>query len=178
MRNVSAEKTVVLEPQQRAQLESYSRSRALPHALVVRANIVLLASEGKQNKEIAAMTGTSRQTVAKWRGRFVSRGVQGLYDEVRSGRPRSIEDEQIAELVRKTLDSTPEGETHWSCREMAKAKGISKSTVQRVWSAFGLKPHLQESFKLSTQAVFRREGAGCRGIVPESAGKRRGAVRR
>jgi putative transposase len=154
MREVSPEKTVVLDPQQRAQLESYSRSRALPHALVVRAQIVLLASEGKQNKEIAELTGTSRQTVAKWRERFVSRGLEGLYDELRSGRPRSIEDERIAELIKKTLESKPEGETHWSCRGMAKATGLSKSTVQRVWSAFGLQPHRQESFKLSTDPFF------------------------
>lgn len=154
MRDVSVERTVVLDPQQRLQLESYSRSRALPHALVVRAQIVLLASAGKQNKEIAGMTGTSRQTVAKWRERFVRRGLEGLYDELRSGRPRSIEDEQIAALVRQTLGSKPEGETHWSCREMAKATGISKSTVQRVWSAFGLQPHRQESFKLSTDPFF------------------------
>lgn len=154
MRTVSGEKTVVLEQQQRAQLESFSRSRALPHALVVRAQIVLLAAEGKQNKEIAEATGVTRQTVAKWRGGFVSRGLEGLYDEVRSGRPRSIDDERIAELVNKTLQSKPEGETHWSCRGMAKATGLSKSTVQRVWSAFGLQPHRQESFKLSTDPFF------------------------
>ena len=154
MRSVSPEKMVVLEEQQRAQLESLSRSRALSHALVVRAQIVLLAAEGKQNKEIAETTGTSRQTVAKWRGRFVSGGIEGLYDEYRSGRPRSIDDEQIAQLVNKTLASKPEGETHWSCRGMAEATGISKSTVQRVWSAFGLQPHRQESFKLSTDPFF------------------------
>ena len=154
MRNVSPEKAVVLEEEQRAELESFSRSRALSHALVVRAQIVLLAAEGKQNKEIAETLRVSRQTVAKWRGRFVSGGIEGLYDEYRSGRPRSIEDDQIAELVSKTLSSKPEGQTQWSCREMAEATGISKSTVQRVWSAFGLQPHRQESFKLSTDPFF------------------------
>lgn len=154
MGGVSAEKTVVLERQEREQLESFSRSRALAHALVVRARIVLLAAEGKQNNEIARETGVSRQTVAKWRGRFVRAGIEGLYDEYRSGRPRSIEDDRIAELVRKTLASKPEGETQWSCRGMAEATGISKSTVQRVWTAFGLQPHRQESFKLSTDPFF------------------------
>jgi putative transposase len=154
MRTVSGAKAVVLEQEQRVQLESFSRSRALPHALAVRAQIVLLAAEGKQNKQIAETTGMTRQTVAKWRGRFVSGGLEGLYDEVRSGRPRSIEDERIAELVNKTLQSKPEGETQWSCREMAKTTGISKSTVQRVWSAFGLQPHRQEFFKLSTDPLF------------------------
>jgi putative transposase len=154
MRAVSSKKAVVLNQEQRVQLESFSRSRALPHALVVRAQIVLMAAEGKQNKQIAASTRMSRQTVAKWRERFVSRGLEGLYDEYRSGRPRSIEDERIAELVNKTLRSKPEGETQWSCREMAKTSGISKSTVQRVWSAFGLQPHRQEFFKLSTDPFF------------------------
>jgi len=154
MRTVSDEKTVALEPQQRAQLESFRRSRALPHALVVRAQIVLLAAEGKANKEIAEAIGITRQTVAKWRARFVSQGLEGLYDEHRSGRPRSIEDERIAELITKTLKTTPEGETHWSCRGMAKSTGLSKSTVQRAWSAFGLQPHRQESFKLSTDPFF------------------------
>jgi putative transposase len=154
MRGVSHEKAVVLEQEQRVQLESFSRSRALPHALVVRAQIVLLAAEGKQNKEIAEATGMSRQTVAKWRGRFVSCGLEGLYDEYRSGRPRSIDDERIAELVNRTLQSKPEGETQWSCRGMAQASGLSKSTVQRVWTAFGLQPHRQETFKLSTDPFF------------------------
>jgi len=144
----------VLEPLQREQLESFRRSRSLPHALVMRAQIVLSAAEGKQNKQIAEATGMTRQTVAKWRGRFVSRGLEGLYDEYRPGRPRSIEDERIAELVTKTLRSKPAGETQWSCRGMADATGISKSTVQRVWSAFGLQPHRQESFKLSTDPFF------------------------
>jgi putative transposase len=154
MRGVSREKAVVLEPEQRIQLESFARSRALPHALVMRAEIVLLAAEGKRNTEIAEASRVSRQTVAKWRERFVSGGLEGLYDEYRSGRPRSIEDERIAEMVNKTLRSKPEGATQWSCREMAKTTGMSKSTVQRVWSAFGLQPHRQESFKLSTDPFF------------------------
>jgi transposase len=154
MRGVSREKAVVLEPEQRVQLEAFARSRALPHALVLRAQIVLSAAEGKQNRQIAEATKMSRQTVAKWRQRFVSRGLEGLYDEYRSGRPRSIDDERIAELVNSTLKSKPQGATQWSCRGMAETTGLSKSTVQRVWSAFGLQPHRQESFKLSTDAFF------------------------
>ena len=154
MRTVSREKAVVLDPEQRVQLEAFARSRALPHALVLRAQIVLSAAEGKQNRQIAEATKMTRQTVAKWRGRFVSRGLEGLYDEYRSGRPRSIDDERIAELVNSTLKSKPQGATQWSCRGMAETTGLSKSTVQRVWSAFGLQPHRQESFKLSTDAFF------------------------
>lgn len=144
----------MLEPEQRVQLEAFARSRALPHALVLRAQIVLSAAEGKQYRQIAEATKMSRRTVAMWRGRFVSRGLEGLYDEYRSGRPRNIDDERIAELVNSTLKSKPQGATQWSCRGMAETTGLSKSTVQRVWSAFGLQPHPQESFKLSTDAFF------------------------
>ena len=154
MRGVSSAKVVVLEQEQRVLLESFARSRALPHALVVRAKIVLQAATGAQSQQIGRALGISRETVGKWRGRFVSQGIEGLYDEYRSGRPRSIDDERVAEVVSKTLRSKPEGATQWSCREMAEASGISKSTVQRVWSAFGLQPHRQESFKLSTDAFF------------------------
>ncbi len=145
---------VVLDDEQRAELRSFAASRSLPHGLVVRARIVLLAAEGKHNVEIAEEVGMSRQTVAIWRKRFLERGLEGLYDEYRPGRPRSIADERIAELINKTLKTTPEGATHWSCRTMAKAIEISKSTVQRVWTAFGLQPHRQEHFKISTDPFF------------------------
>jgi putative transposase len=121
---------------------------------MLRAQIMLSVAKGKQNRQIAEATKMSRQTVAKWRQRFVSRGLEGLYDEYRSGRPRSIDDEQIAELVNSTLKSKPKGATQWSCRGMAETTGLSKSTVQRVWSAFGLQPHRQESFKLSSDTFF------------------------
>jgi putative transposase len=143
-----------LDDRAREELESFSRSGSLPHALVVRAKLVLMAAEGMQSQVIAKKLGLSRVTVGKWRGRYAEAGIEGLYDEYRSGRPRSIEDERISQLVTKTLQSKPKGATQWSCREMAEAIGISKSTVHRVWSAFGLKPHRQESFKLSTDPFF------------------------
>ena len=154
MRTVNTSRVVTLDDGQRQQLEAFARSRSLPHALVLRAKIILAAAKGEQSGRIALEFGVSRHTVGMWRGRFVERGIEGLYDEYRSGRPRSIEDEQISQLVKKTLHSKPRGTTQWSCREMAEATGISKSTVQRVWSAFGLKPHRQESFKLSTDPLF------------------------
>ena len=154
MRQVSGERVVRLDERQRAELQSFSRSRSLPHALVLRARLVLLAADGMHSGTIAKQLGLSRSTVGKWRGRFAAAGIEGLYDEYRSGRPRSIEDERISQLVRKTLRSKPRGATQWSTREMAVATGISKSTVHRVWSAFGLKPHRQESFKLSTDPFF------------------------
>ncbi len=154
MRAVSVAREVNLDERGRQELEAFSRSRSLPAALVLRAKLVLMAAEGMQSRLIAKKLGLSRVTVGKWRGRFAEAGIEGLYDEYRSGRPRSIEDERIAHLVNKTLQSKPKGATQWSCREMAQATGVSKSTVQRVWSAFGLKPHRQESFKLSTDPFF------------------------
>jgi putative transposase len=110
---------------------------------VLRAKIILEAAKGEQSGQIALEFRVSRHTVTKWRGRFADQGIEGLYDEHRSGRPRSIEDEQISQVVKRTLDSKPKGATPWSCREMAGATRVSKSTVQRVWSAFSLKPRRQ-----------------------------------
>lgn len=172
MRSVDRTRAVSLKEEQRKQLESFAASRSLPHALVLRAEIVLLAATGAQTREISKKLRLSRQTVGKWRARFVQHGIEGLYDEYRPGRPRSVDDEKVAELVNKTLKSKPAGATQWSCREMAKATGVSKSTVQRVWSAFGLKPHRQRSFKLSTDPFFiekMREVVGLYLDPPENA---------
>jgi len=136
------------------QLESYRNSRSLPHGLVRRAEIILLAAEGWPNEAIGATVGLSRATVGKWRQRFLDHGLDGLYDEWRSGAPRSIADERVAEVVFKTLQTKPHEETHWSVRRMAKACGVSKDAVHRIWKTFGLKPHLQEYFKLSTDPFF------------------------
>lgn len=139
----------------REELESLARSRSLPAGLVTRAQIVLLCAEGLSNMEVAERVGTSRQTVGKWRQRFRSQGLMGLYDERRTGKPRSIEEDEVMDLLTKTLETPPpDGSTHWSCRSMAKATGLSKSTVQRVWSAFGIQPHRQKHFKLSTDPFF------------------------
>ncbi|MCG8468381.1 MAG: IS630 family transposase [Gemmatimonadetes bacterium] len=139
----------------RGELESLARSRTLPAGLVSRAKIVLLCGDGLDNKTVAKRVGTSRQTVSKWRERFRTQGLMGLYDERRPGKPRSIEDDEIMALITKTLETEPaDGSTHWSCRSMADATGLSKSTVHRVWSAFGLQPHRQKHFKLSTDPFF------------------------
>jgi putative transposase len=151
-RNVA--RAVVLSDEQQKQLESFAASRSLPHVQVERAKIILKASSGMQNIQIAEELSTSRETVGKWRKRFVERGIEGLYDELRPGRPRSIEDERLAELIRKTLETKPEGSTHWSCRTMAEAIGVSKSTVQRIWNSFGLQSHRQRHFKLSNDPFF------------------------
>ena len=145
---------VQLSEGQRRQLEAFAGSRSLPHAQVERAKIVLLAADGIHNIRIAAQLGTTRETVGKWRQRFGQQGIQGLYDELRPGRPRSVQDERVAALIRRTLETKPVGATHWSCRSMAQEIGVSKSTVQRVWNAFGLQPHRSRQFKLSTDPFF------------------------
>lgn len=145
---------IQLTEEQRVQLEAFANSRTLPHAQVLRAKIVLMAAEGYSHLDIACSVDVTRTTVAKWRERFVERGVEGLYDELRPGRPRTIDEEQVADLINTTLQSKPEGATHWSCRTIAEETGISKSTVQRIWSAFAVQPHRQQSFKLSTDPFF------------------------
>ena len=154
MRSGRPKTALVLSDEQREQLQGWARSRLLPSGLVNRVRIVLLAAEGIDNKPIAARLGLSQPTVGKWRRRFLEQGLEGLHDELRPGRPRSISDEQVAELIDTTLQTQPEGATHWSCRTLAGQTGVSKSTVQRVWNAFGLQPHRSETFKLSTDPFF------------------------
>ena len=151
-RNVA--RTVTLQPQQRRQLERLAASRSLPHAVVCRARAVLMAARGMANIAIAEKVGMTRETVGKWRKRFVQRGIGGLHDELRPGRPRTVSDEKVAALIKKTLETTPPDGTHWSCRRMAKETALSKATVQRIWSAFMLQPHRHKHFKLSNDPFF------------------------
>ena len=145
---------LVLNPQQREQLESLASSRSLPAGLVRRARIILLSASGKTNLQIARQMGLTNATVGKWRRRFLEQDVSGLHDELRPGRPRPISDECVARLVRKTLETKPKGGTHWSVRQIAEQTRVSKSTVHRIWQAFGLQPHRQKHFKLSTDPFF------------------------
>jgi putative transposase len=126
----------------------------MPHALVTRARIVLLAADGRSNTVIAERLGLSKPTVGTWRRRYLTQRVQGLYDELRPGGPRSIRDEEIATLLRRTIKTKPKDGTHWTCRSIAAETPLSKSTVHRVWKAFGLQPHRQKHFKLSTDPFF------------------------
>lgn len=145
---------LILSDEEREQLASLARSRALPHAIVARAKVVLWSAEGRSNTEIAGRLQWTKATVGKWRRRFIDRRVSGLYDELRSGRPRSIEDEKIAALLRRTLSRRPKAATHWTVRGAAAASGISKSTVHRLFRAFAVQPHRTRSFKLSTDPFF------------------------
>ena len=154
MRTGRPKKPVILSDQEHEQLTSIVRSRSLPHGLVTRAQIVLMAAEGVISNEIAKKVGLSAQSVCKWRQRYLQQGISGLHDELRPGRPRSVSDEQVATLIRKTLNTKPKDGTHWTIRSMAKETELSRPTVHRVWKAFGLQPHRQRHFKLSTDPFF------------------------
>ena len=145
---------LTLSQTEREELVSITRSRSIPQALAARARIVLRAADGHSNTEIAEKLGLSKPTVGIWRKRYLTQRLQGLYDEPRPGGPRSIRDEQVATLIRKTLRTKPKDGTHWSCRSIAAETKLSKSTVQRVWKAFGLQPHRQKHFKISTDPFF------------------------
>jgi transposase len=145
---------LTLSDEERAELESLTTRRKTAQALALRARIVLTCAEGGQNTEVAAKLGLDRQTVGKWRRRFVEGRVDGLHDEPRSGAPRTIDDARIEAVIVRTLENCPDNATHWSSRGMAEASGLSVSTVQRIWRAFGLQPHRMETFKLSTDPNF------------------------
>lgn len=138
----------------REQLQIMANSRTLPYALVRRAQIILMSADGLNNKTIAEKVGLSGRMVGIWRQRFIDQGLMGLYDEPKPGGPRSISDEQVARLIQQTLELKPPNATHWSCRSIAKQTNISKSTVQRIWSTFGIQPHRQKHFTLSTDPFF------------------------
>ena len=141
---------LVLTADERRQLEALAhRARTAPH-LARRARIVLACAEGRDNTIVAKRLRMSQTTVCKWRARFVSDRVEGLYDEPRPGAPRTITDDQVEQVIVRTLETTPRGATHWSTREMAKAVGLSHSAISRIWHTFGLQPHRSETFKLST----------------------------
>jgi transposase len=120
----------------------------------MRAEIVLLAAAGTSNVRIGERLGITRVTVTTWRNRFAQQRLDGLLDEPRPGAPRKIGDEKIADVVTTTLETMPPAATHWSTRSMARASGLSVSTVHRIWRAFSLQPHRSETFKLSTDPLF------------------------
>lgn len=149
-------KPVVIElnDDEREALERWARRHTTGQALAMRCRIVLGAAEGMANVDIAKMLGCHIATVGKWRRRFAERRLDGLSDEPRPGPPRTIDDAKVEEVVVKTLEETPSDATHWSTRSMAKAVGISASSVSKIWRAFGLKPHRTEDFKVSPDPLF------------------------
>jgi transposase len=145
---------IELTDDERARLEGWVRRRTSAQALALRSRIVLAAAEGVSNTEIAARVGVSAPTVTKWRNRFAERRLEGLLDEPRPGRPRTITDEQVEEVVVRTLETTPQEATHWSTRSMAAEVGLTQNAVLRIWHAYGLQPHRSETFKLSKDPLF------------------------
>src|SRR5271154_4314431 len=143
---------------QREVLEKLARSRTAKHRDVQRARALLLAADGVANTRIGAEVGVSPTSVSNWRERFISEGL-GLFGPVRPGRGRkaSIPVEKVEAIVHSTLHEKPPGETHWSCRSMAKARGVSPATVQRIWSARNIQPHRVKTFKLSNDKRFEEK---------------------
>ena len=147
-------KELIVTAADRAQLESIARSQSLPAALSRRAQMVLALLDGESNSAVARRYRVSRPTVSMWRTRFHDRGIAGLHNELKPGRPRSTSDEQVAGLINTALQSKPKGKTQWSRRDLADETGISKSTVHRYLTLFGVQPHRSRSFKLSTDPFF------------------------
>jgi transposase len=145
---------VVLTDDERETLERWARRPKSAQALALRCRIVLASAQGLTNTAIADRLGVTRSTAAKWRNRFVARRLDGLWDEPRPGAPRTVTDDDVERVIVKTLEETPADATHWSTRSLAASTGMSQSAVSRIWRAFGLKPHLVDSFKLSPDPLF------------------------
>lgn len=147
--------TVVLNADERKQLQTFARGKRTPMRLVFRARIILLAAEGRQNRDIALELGTTPRAVGKWRGRYAAKRIEGIVkDAPRPGRTPKVEEAKVKEIIRRTIEEKPKNATHWSTRSMARAAGVSKATVQRIWSQHGLKPHRIRTFKISNDLQF------------------------
>src|ERR1700680_1923143 len=149
MRTGRPKQPLMLTEEERAQLESLAHRARSQSLLARRARVVLASAEGLSNQSVAGKLRCSVGMVGKWRARFLKARLEGLYDEPRPGAPRTVSDAQVERVGIQTLESTPRGETHWSTRGLAKATGLSRMTVSRIWHAFGLQPHRTDTFKLS-----------------------------
>jgi transposase len=154
MRTGRPKVALILTDDERRRLESLAhRSRSAPH-VARRARIILACAGGRDSKVVAQRLHVAPATVCKWRGRFVQHRLDGLYDEPRPGAPRTITDEQVEQVIIRTLETTPRGATHWSVRDMAKAVGMSRMAINRIWHTFRLQPHRTETFKLSNDPLL------------------------
>lgn len=145
---------IALSDDERGFLEAQLRRHKAARSLSDRCRIVLMCADGLTSKEIAAELGHSEHTVGKRRRRFAEHRIEGLSDEYRTGRTRTISDERVADVIKRTLETTPKDATHWSIRSIAEEIGLSHTTIRRIWSAFGLQPHRAETSKLSTDPLF------------------------
>ena len=162
-----------LTDDERLTLSGWARRRKTSQALALRSRIVLTCAGGGTIRQVAAELGVSRDTVSKWRSRFLRDRLEGLTDEPRPGRPRTISDEHVEKVITATLEQAPpDGDTHWSTRSMARSAGMSQSAVSRIWRTFGLKPHVIQTWKLSTDPMFIdkvRDVVGLYMAPPENA---------
>ena len=148
-------KPLILTDEERETLERWARRPKSPQSLALRSKIVLACADpGVTNQAVAAALGVNQVTVGKWRSRFIVKRLDGLVDEPRPGSPRTVTDDAVETVIVKTLQEKPTDATHWSTRSMAKTTGMSQSAITRIWRAFGLKPHLVDTFKLSTDPLF------------------------
>lgn len=154
MRTGRPKKELVLNSEEQTKLEIMRRRPKTDQRTALRANIVLDCASGLSNTAVARKRQVTLATVGKWRQRFVAKRLSGLGDAPRPGQPRKITDAQVEAVVTKTLESLPKEATHWSTRSMAKASGLTQNAIVRIWRAFGLKPHLQENFKFSSDPFF------------------------
>ena len=145
---------LVLSDEERSYLERQARRRRVARSLSDRCRMILRCADGLTNKAVAAELGVHEHTVGKWRRRFLKERIDGLSDEPRPGRPRTLTDEKVAAVIERTLETTPAGATHWSLRSMARESGLSHTTVRRIWTAFSVQPHRSETFKLSRDPLF------------------------
>jgi transposase len=154
MRTGRPKVTLILTEDERRQLDSLAhRSRSAPH-VARRARIILACADGTDNKVVAGRLHVTPATVCKWRGRFIRQRLDGLYDEPRPGAARTVSDDQVEQVIIRTLETRPRGATHWSTRDMARAVGLSRMAIHRIWHTFGLQPHRSETFKLSNDPLL------------------------
>ena len=154
MRTGRPKKPLLLRPEEQERLQSLAhRARSQP-MLARRARVILASAEGLSNQAVARKLRVSPGMVVKWRSRFLKTRLTGLYDEPRPGTPRRVSDAQVEQVIIQTLESTPRGEPHWSTRGLAKATGLSRMTISRIWRAFGLQPHRIDTFKLSPDPLL------------------------
>jgi len=162
---MSANVCIWLSPEDRAELEGWVADRNTPQKLVWRSRIVLLSAAGNGTMSIMRAVGKSKPSVWRWQERYLAQGIAGLKrDATRPGRKPPLTPEVIAKVVEKTLREKPQAATHWSTRRMARAVGLSHTSVKRIWNAHGLKPHLTRGFKLSNDQRFIEEVQGLSGI--------------
>lgn len=158
------QRVLQLSDEQRQELTRWAQSRTLPAGEVLRARLILALGEGKSWTEIEAALGTSRPTIARWKERFEQNGMSGLDSRHQGSKPRRVTPAMQARVLRKTTQKPEDGSTHWSCRKMAAALGVSKSTVQRIWTQARVKPHRLERYMASNDPDFEKKAADIIGL--------------